>query len=221
MIKSPIFDIRLLETVQNNLLLLLNSCRDFENIRIINSPRAVGDTVQEILGEKMSECFPYGVVKEFNAQFARRAMADVAFMDLQDNYFIVDIKTHNRDTDFNMPNLTSVERLARFYEDDKNIFLILLAEYTVSNGRIEFDTVRLIPIENLKWDCLTIGALGWGQIQIANARFINIDRTQQRKSWMLQLCDVLDIFYPKEIAKIEKRINYFEKVRDFWENKLE
>ena len=58
MINSPLFNATTLELVQNNLLGLLNSCRDFENARIINSPRAVGDTVQEILGERMSECFP-------------------------------------------------------------------------------------------------------------------------------------------------------------------
>ncbi len=76
-----------------------------------------------------------------------------------------------------------------------------------------------MPMEHLKWDCLTIGALGWGQVQIANARIVNIERTQTRKNWMLQLCDVLDVFYPKEISKIEKRLTHFEKVRKFWESK--
>ncbi len=219
MINSPIFDTLILETIQNNLLNLLNNCSDFDNSRIIHSPRAVGDTVQEVLGEKMNECFPNGIIKDFNDQFARRAMEDVAFMDMLNNYFVVDIKTHNRNTNFNMPNLISVERLSRFYEDDKNFFIILLVEYKVENGKIEFDAVRFVPIEHLKWDCLTIGALGWGQVQIANARNIYVDREQSRKSWMLQLCDIMDIFYPKEICKIEKRINYFEKVRDFWNNK--
>lgn len=219
MINSPLFNSITLELVQKNLLDLLNSCHDFENERILNSPRAVGDTVQEILGERMSECFPEATIKDFSDSFARRAMADVAFLDCQDNYFIVDIKTHNRNTDFNMPNLTSVERLSRFYEDDKNFFVILLAEYKTFGDKIEFDTVRFIPIEHLQWDCLTIGALGWGQIQIANARIVNIDCNQSRKNWMLQLCDIMDIFYPKEIAKVEKRISYFAKVRAFWKNK--
>lgn len=219
MINSPIFNTEILSSIQEKLLLLLNSCSDFENTRIINSPRAVGDTVQEVLGEKMSKCFPDGLIKDFSDSFARRAMADAAFMDLQNNYIVIDIKTHNRDTDFNMPNLTSVERLSRFYEDDNNFFVILLAEYNIAESKIKFDTVRLIPIEHLKRNCLTIGALGWGQIQIANARVVNIDREQSRKSWMLQLCDIMDIFYPKEICKIEKRIDYFAKVRAFWQNK--
>lgn len=219
MISTKIFETETLNTIQDNLLNLLNFCPDFDNSHIVNSPRAVGDIVQDVLGDKMSECFPSGLIKNFNAGFARRSMADVAFMDYADNYFIVDIKTHNRDTDFNMPNLTSVERLSRFYEDDKNYFVILLAEYKVVNGKIKFDAIRLIPIEHLKWDCLTIGALGWGQIQIANAKVINIDRCQTRKFWMLQLCDVLDIFYPREISKIEERLTYFEKVRKYWESK--
>ncbi len=219
MINSPIFEATTLKLIQDNLIDLLNSCHDFDNSHILDSPRAVGDTVQKVLGERMSECFPEGLIKNFSDEFARRAMADAAFMDFQDNYFIVDMKTHNRNTDFNMPNLTSVERLSRFYKDDKNFFVILLAEYKVSGDKIEFDSVQLFPIEHLKWDCLTIGALGWGQIQIADARIINIDRNQSRKNWMLQLCDKLDNFYPKEIAKIEKRADYFTKVRAFWQNK--
>ncbi len=219
MISTEVFEPETLNIIQNNLLSLLNSCSDFDNAHIVNSPRAVGDTVQEILGDKMSECFPVGLIKNFNDSFARRSMADVAFMDNEDNYFVVDIKTHNRNTDFNMPNLTSVERLSRLYEDDKNYFVILLAEYKVEENKIIFDTVRLIPIEHLMWKCLTIGALGWGQIQIANARIVDVDRTQTRKEWMLKLCDVLDIFYPKEIKKIENRLAHFEKVRRFWESK--
>lgn len=219
MINTKIFEIDILNNIQENLLNLLNSCHDFDNDHIINSPRAVGDTVQEVLSTQMSTCFPSELIKDFNARFARRSMADVAFTDYEDNYFIVDIKTHNQNTDFNMPNLTSVERLSRLYQDDKNYFVILLVEYKVVNRKIEFDAVTLVPIEHLKWDCLTIGALGWGQIQISNARIVNVERSQTRKNWMLQLCDVLDIFYPKEISKIEERITYFEKVRKFWQSK--
>lgn len=219
MIDSPIFETETLTKVQNNILSLLNSSRDFENVRIRNSPRAVGDAVQGILGEKMGECFPKGLIKDFDDGFARRAMADVAFMDSRENNFIVDIKTHNRDTVFNMPNLTSVQRLSRLYEHDNNFFVILLAEYKVEKDKLVFDAVRFIPIEHLKWDCLSVGALGWGQIQIKNARVVNIDRTQSRRDWMLQLCDKMSIFYPNEIRKIEKRMKYFANVRDFWKNR--
>ena len=36
---------------------------------------------------------------------------------------------------------------------------------------IQVQKVHFVPIEFLSWDCLTIGALGWGQIQIGTKRF--------------------------------------------------
>jgi len=169
MIHSKIFEDEVLNNFENNLLLLLNSSEDFNNKRIVANPRAVGDAVQDIIGEELLTCLPNNIVKDYSDSFARRAMADLAFNDNDNNYFIIDIKTHNKNTSFNMPNLTSVERLARFYEDDKNFFVILLVEYSIVKSKIVFEKVRFVPIENFAWDCLTIGALGWGQIQIANA----------------------------------------------------
>jgi hypothetical protein len=66
----------------------------------------------------------------------------------------VDVKTHREDTKFNMPNLTSVERLARFYEDDSNYFVLLLIRYGIEHTTIQVKHVDFVPIEFLDWDCL-------------------------------------------------------------------
>jgi hypothetical protein len=145
-------------------------------------------------------------------------MADLAFEDVIGNYYVVDIKTHNLNINFNMPNLTSVERLARFYGENKNYFVLLLVSYKIEDDRLVFDNCTFIPIEYLDWSCLTLGALGWGQIQIANSNIMNINAKNTRKKWMLQLCDALDIFYPNEISKITHRIDYFKNIREYWEN---
>ena len=55
-------------------------------------------------------------------------MADLAFTDKEGIYSVVDVKTHREDTRFNMPNLTSVERLARFYESDANVFSLIVVK---------------------------------------------------------------------------------------------
>jgi hypothetical protein len=80
-----------------------------------------------------------------------------------------------------------------------------------------FKECLFVPIEYLDWSCLTLGALGWGQIQIANSNNINIEFTTTRKIWMLQLCDALDLFYPNKISKITHRIDYFKNIREYWE----
>ena len=80
----------------------------------VNSPRAVGDAIQELVAHKFN-VFLGDWCKKYSKDFARRAMADLAFTDSQEFYTVVDVKTHREDTKFNMPNLTSVERLSRFY----------------------------------------------------------------------------------------------------------
>jgi hypothetical protein len=204
--------------IETLIIKLLNSNQLTSHIAI-NSPRAIGDAVQDFMENNIAQCLPQKLVTNVNASFARRSMADLAFEDTTGNYYIVDVKTHNLGTNFNMPNLTSVERLAKYYSDMKNYFVLLLVSYIINDANIlHFDKCHFLPIEHLDWGCLTLGALGWGQIQIANSNIIKINTHNTRKNWMLQLCDALDLFYPNEITKIVRRIDHFKGIRKFWEN---
>ena len=196
----------------------LNNKNDYISSTSLSSTRAVGDAIEELVGENLENLLK-GKISEYSAEFARRAMADLAFNDIEGNFYRVDVKTHRESTVFNMPNLTSVERIARFYEDDSNFFSIMMFKYEIEQSKIKVKRCMFIPVEFLSWDCLTIGALGWGQIQIANANKILIEETQTRKDWMIKLCDNMLSFYPKEILKINKRISHFEEVRNKWINK--
>ncbi len=215
---SPIFSGRNYKKIEVRIKTCLNNQKNFLSERTADSPRAVGDAIQDIISENFKNILG-SMVKDYSSSFARRAMADLAFTDKDNFYHVVDVKTHRLDTKFNMPNLTSVERLSRFYEDDRNYFLILKVDYAVRKTQLIVKHVTFVPIEFFSWNCLTIGALGWGQIQIANANKVTLNPKNRRKGWMIELCDTLDVFYPKEIEKISERIGYFRKVRSFWESK--
>ena len=215
--KSAIFYSDAYHQIESRVKDFINGHPAFLSSRSMDSPRAVGDAIESIIRDEFDQILG-DLSQEYSAQFARRAMADIAFTDHDGLYYIVDVKTHRTDTRFNMPNLTSVQRLARFYEDDSNYFVILLIEYHIDTRPVVTNVI-FVPIEFLGWDCLTIGALGWGQIQIANAKHITINAGYSRKQWMLELCDAVLAFYPREIAKIQERISYFEKVREFWQSK--
>jgi len=206
--------------IESEIKKLLNSQPEFLSVRTSSSTRATGDAIQEILADKFQALLG-GICKEYSAAFARRAMADLAFKDTDDIYYVVDVKTHRKEEGFHMPNLTSVERLARFYEDDMNCFVVLTVSYRIDGTKVTAEDVYFVPIEFLSWKCLTIGALGWGQIQIANSDRIDVVPEYSRKKWMLELCDTLLEFYPHEISKIGKRIDYFKKIRERWEKKTE
>lgn len=198
----------------------MNSQEDFLSETSSSSPRAAGDAIQAVLSENF-ESILGEYCGEYNSSFARRAMADIAFTDRDKLYYIVDVKTHRIDTHFNMPNLTSVERLTRFYEDDNNYFVILNVAYNTEGTKVNVKEVNFVPIEFLSWNCLTIGALGWGQIQIANSNIIKINPQYSRRKWMIEFCNIMLDFYPKELLKIDKRIKHFQKVKNIWEVKIE
>ena len=218
--KSSIFYTDKYKELEKKILSFLNAQKDFLSERSMNSPRAVGDAIESVISENFQTILG-DVIKEYSSSFARRAMADLAFTDKDGFYYVVDVKTHRLDTKFNMPNLTSVERLSRFYEEDVNYFVLLKVDYQVEGTKVAIKHVTFAPIEFFNWDCLTLGALGWGQIQIANANTVNIAPKTSRKNWMLELCDTLLEFYPKEIGKIGERIDRFKQVRKFWEKKSE
>lgn len=157
--KSKIFYTDTYTKIERKIKNLLNKQTNFLSSRTINSPRAVGDAIENILAENFGKVLG-GLAKEYSSQFARRAMADLAFTDKDGFYYVVDVKTHRLDTNFNMPNLTSVERLSRFYEDDKNYFSVLKINYKVEDSKVTTDEVIFAPIEFFSWDCLTLGALG-------------------------------------------------------------
>lgn len=213
--KSRIFYTDIYKDIELRVQELLNSHEEFLSPSTARSTRAVGDAIESILGGSFDTILG-DLCKEYSATFARRAMADLAFTDVDDFYYVVDVKTHRTDTRFNMPNLTSVQRLARFYEEDTNYFVLLIVSYHLEATQAIVTDVRFVPIEFLGWDCLTIGALGWGQIQIANSNIITVNPQYSRKKWMIELCDILFEFYPKEIAKINDRIEFFRRVREFW-----
>ena len=194
------------------------SQKDFLSVRTQNSPRAVGDAIENIIAENFKKILG-NLIGEYSSSFARRAMADIAFTDKDGFYYVVDVKTHRLDTKFNMPNLTSVERLSRFYEEDINYFSILKIDYQIRGAKAVIKNVVFVPIEFFNWNCLTIGALGWGQIQIANANIVDLVPKNSRRKWMIDLCDTLLEFYPKEVGKIAERINYFKKIKKFWKKK--
>lgn len=213
--KSRLFYSDAYQAVEERLKDFLNRQEDFLTPSTVRSTRAFGDALEAILGAHFG-----GILgdwcSEYSADFARRAMADLAFFDVDGLYYVVDVKTHRADTKFNMPNLTSVERLARFYEDDKNLFVMLMVKYGLKEIHAVISRIIFVPIEFIGWDCLTIGALGWGQIQIADANRITINPQYSRRRWMLEMCDALEQFYPKEIQKINERIERFGAVRKFW-----
>lgn len=219
---STLITPEVMQSVEENILRKLNGeAGHIVSALSMNSTRAIGDAVQEFLADNIQTAFPSGIIKTFEGEFGRRSMEDMAFYDRAGYYQVVDVKTHHAATHFNMPNLISVKRLSNFYKNPTNVFNVLIIKYDQVDNRLHYTACHFLPIEHFNWDCLTIGALGWGQIQIANANSISIDRKQTRRQWMISLCDRLDYFYEAEIGKIRDRETWSQGIRRYWEDQPE
>lgn len=155
--KSTLFFTNAYQETETKVKDFLNAQKEFLSGNTVKSTRAAGDAIQDILSTHFQSIVGETYCLNYSSEFARRAMADLAFEDHEKCYYRVDVKTPRTSTKFNMPNLTSVERLARFYEDDRNYFVILYIGYDVQGLRVVVTDVKLIPIEFMDWECLTLG----------------------------------------------------------------
>ena len=144
---------------------MLNAAPEFLSEQTSFSTRATGDAIQSLIADGLDALLGEWC-QDYSSGLSRRAMADVAFEDKDGFHCSVDVKTHREGVKFSMPNLTSMQRLSRLYEDDRNIFSLIVVKYTLRGNRIEVSEILFEPIEFLDWGCLRIGALGWGQIQM-------------------------------------------------------
>jgi len=182
------------------------------------SPRSIGDKVQQVIMEN----FP-AICKEaarrlktqvkYKAEISRRAFEDAAFS-IGDKYFAFDVKTRNVEVGFHMPNIKSVERLVHFYTSDTNTLAIISVDYRLAlenrTKPINFERIIVVPIEQISWDCLRFGKLGYGQIQVEPNQLIIVDRKQSRERWMKLLFTNLLLFYQDELRKSEAMVRWAE-----------
>ena len=120
--------------------------------------------------------------------------------------FKFDIKTHNIDAKFSMPNLISVKRLNKYLQDDKNQLIYIFVDYAINDNIVVITDIKVFHIYQLNWDCLHIQNLGKGQLQIKNSLYISINKSNNRNDWHIQLKSNIEIFYKKLIESIQKEI---------------
>ena len=127
-----------------------------------------------------------------------------------DNHtYFIDVKTHDKDRDFSMPNLISTERLYKLYQDPNVTFGIAIIDYKeaslFANGYKQITNTKYIPIENISWESLSIQNLGHGQIQITNLNKGIKTFNGTRKQWMNQFTLEMIKYHEKLEAKLEER----------------
>ena len=166
------------------------------------SHRAVGDMIEYFSTEIISDHFKNGCVKSKS----KKSIDDFSIC-VDEEKHLYDIKSHYiNETGFSMPNLVSVKRLMNLLQKDNITLNYIFVDYKRQDGAITIAEIKIIPIWELDWSCLHIGALGYGQIQILNKNNPIITTKIGKNEWKNILKTKVINFYTKQIVKYEKQM---------------
>ena len=130
-----------------------------ESLGIGSTVRTAGDSIPTKLKKEIVKILG-DFATSISFPTSRKKIANVVFDGKDGLKYFLDVITHNTETKFNMPNITSVDILQELYSDNRNIFIVLLIDYNPSLASNFITNIHFTPIEFLSWECLTIGALG-------------------------------------------------------------
>jgi hypothetical protein len=166
--------------------------------------RGVADVIEKYICEQITKIDNKELIIERSK--TKRSLEDVQIKNNQELYKI-DIKTHDLNSDFSMPNLISVDRLKKFYENNNNHLMYIIISYTTNNNITQIKNIEIRYIEELSWEILGIQNLGKGQLQIKNLNNELIFVEPNREEWIKTLKQNMIKFYKKQIIKTQKLID--------------
>ena len=128
-------------------------------------------------------------------------------LSIDDQTYLIDVKTHDKDRDFSMPNLISTERLYKLYQDPNITFGIAIIDYRqfLNSSSKQITNTKYVPIENISWESLSIQNLGHGQIQITNLNKNMKPFNGTRNQWMNAFAVEMIKYHDKLEAKLKQR----------------
>jgi len=117
---------------------------------------------------------------------------------------LIDVKTRQLGTDFNMPNLISVDRLDKILGHPEQELYYWLIDYRVNlDGSCAVEHSEIRTVWSMPWAALAIQNLGKGQLQICKWAELAVHATD-KAAWHAQLKTQRQQFYCKQMAKLQR-----------------
>lgn len=166
--------------------------------------RTVGDLIEskvsEILYNSNNE-----LISEKRGPRSKKSIEDVTLISNGVTYY-VDPKTHNINSDFSMPNLTSVDKIKKLFNTPNQELIYVFVSYEVTDGVIVIKDIKVFFIWEIDSTILGVGALGKGQLQIKNANDELVFTNKGKTAWFSDFKVLVQQFLAKQIIKINKQI---------------
>jgi hypothetical protein len=166
--------------------------------------RTVGDLIEskvsEILFNSTSE-----LISEKIAPRSKKSIEDVTLVSNGVLYYI-DPKTHDINSDFSMPNLTSVEKIKKLFDTTDKELIYVFVSYAITDGMVIISDIKVFFLWELDISILGVGALGKGQLQIKNANKDLVFTQKGKVGWYGDFKLLMQEFLKKQLIKVNKQI---------------
>jgi len=199
--------------LEKTIIELINNADEIVSVNSLKSTRAIGDGLKDYILQNIHSIFPSDEINSIEVTTKKKSMYNIKLTDIYGNIHFINIISHNKLTHFNMPNITSIDRIKKLYQDKNNTFDILLISYIIEDYKILAQECKLLAIESFDWSCLRIGSLGCGQLQFKNSNNLLINENYDRKLWLKQMLTEAICYYEKEADKNIERGSLYKKIK--------
>jgi len=177
-----------------------------ENFELIEGgqQRTVGDLIEskvsEILFNSTSD-----LISEKIAPRSKKSIEDVTLVSNGVSYYI-DPKTHDINSEFSMPNLTSVQKIKKLFDTTDKELIYVFVSYAITEGMVIISDIKVFFLWELDISILGVGALGKGQLQIKNANNNLVFTEKGKVGWYGDFKFLMQEFLKKQLIKVNKQI---------------
>lgn len=170
--------------------------------------RTIGDLVEkkviEIILQNQNP-----IINEVKLSTGKKSMEDVSVVSDGVTYML-DPKSHNVDSEFSMPNLSSISRIKKLFDNDKKEMMYVFVDYKIDGQVVRIEDIKVLYLWELDMSMLGIGALGKGQLQIKNLNKELVISDEGKQIWYGKLKTQVKEYLAKQIKKIEKQKKEWE-----------
>lgn len=168
--------------------------------------RTIGDLVEHKVKELCKE-FSTKKNLQFKDRRSKKSLEDFTLIENREgveNVYYFDPKTHDENSEFSMPNLSSIDKLKKLLTSDNESLVNIFVSYSIKDGIVTVNKIDVKFIWELDFSVLRIGSLGKGQLQISNMKNSLIFTNEGKLEWSKKLKIKVNEYHDDQIKRLEK-----------------
>ena len=196
------------QNIKNFLTTLIQD--NLENFELVDGgqQRTVGDLIENKVIE-IVKSIQNPLISEVKLSTGKKSMDDVSVVSDGVTYML-DPKSHNVDSEFSMPNMSSISKIKKLHHTPNKELMYVLIDYKVDGNIVLIEKIDVLFIWELDMSILGIGALGKGQLQIKNLNEELVINQDGKDVWYDGLKKKVVEYLNKQEIKIKKQQKEWE-----------